>query len=99
MQCPLFEIVENKKTFNVGDRVTCDYRGTWRGTVIPINDVRIWSNTLAFNGIPTQEEVNKHIQSCIIMGLSFEDETPVEWEFGKFYWDSTENLHLINEEN
>lgn len=82
----------------VGDRVKCSYRAEHIGTIIATNDTRIWSNTLAFpQRTPLQAEVDEHIALCESKGLNFENETPVAWDFGKFYWDSTDSLEVVDE--
>lgn len=86
----------------VGTKVHCTYRHyrkdscqpwmehTHEGVVIADNDPRIWADTLAFRGMPTQEQVNNHLTWCKDNGLDFEDETPIAWNYGKFQWDRTD---------
>lgn len=78
---------------SIGTKVNCDYRGELVGTVIARNDVRIWSNTLAFHGTPTQEQVDKHIAWCLDNGLSFDHETAIDWGDNCYRWDDTKQLH------
>lgn len=83
----------------VGTRVHCNYRhpdgfgqNVRVGIVIAPNDPRIWTNTLAFRGEPTQEQVDRHLEWCTANNLPLRD-TPVDWGNGVFLWDDTEQVH------
>lgn len=81
-----------------GDVVTTYYRTNpdgrpYRGVVLAVNDPRAWEDTGAFPGRrPTQEEVDAHIERMRQTGIDFSDEVPVEWEFGKVYWEPVHKL-------
>ena len=89
----------------VGTKVHCSYRHarkdstqpwietTHEGVVIADNDPRIWENTLAFHGLPTQEQVDQHLKWCAANGLTFEEHTAIAWNYGKFQWDSTDEVY------
>ena len=85
----------DKMKFQPGTMVKCTDRESLKGTVIPVNDPRIWTNTLAFRGTPSQTQVDQHIAWCIDNGLQFDTETPVDWGEGYLYWDSTDSLSKI----
>jgi hypothetical protein len=79
-------------TFLPGDRVKCTYRGNHLGTVLAIDDPRAWQESIAFEGTPSQEQVTAHVEWCLSQGLLGPSRTPVLWDFGKVYWDTTVKL-------
>jgi hypothetical protein len=93
-----------------GKKVVCDYRKQrytgepLTGMVLEKNDVRAWAGTMAFGyrQDPSQEEVDKHIKRCkeidFEIGLKSDERFPVLWEFGKIYWEETDNLHVIGDQ-
>ena len=91
--------------FNVGDKVTASYRYNpaadngkyWVGQVLAKDDPKAWAHTLAFYGQdnPDPIKVKAHVEQCESCGLSFENDTPVAWEFGRVYWEKTEDLRAV----
>lgn len=80
--------------FEPGTRVKCAYRkndGTGYehvGTVLAVNDPRVWTGSIAFGDrTPTQEEVDGHVAWCHSQNLLADAKQPVKWDFGKIYWD------------
>jgi len=63
----------------------------WQGVVLALDDVEAWTNTLAFDGKPSQEDVTAHVRQCLAQGL-LRNKVPVKWEFGKVYWERPETL-------
>ncbi len=72
----------------------------WKGTVLKLDDPKAWTGTIAFPGIPTQEEVTAHIEYCLSHGL-LKDRIPVMWQFDKeqkVFWESASNLRPYAED-
>lgn len=72
---------------------------TWErpysGVVLAHNDVRAWEGTLAFNGKPTQAQVDAHLEWMDRSGLSIADHVPVLWAFkdrDRIIWERRANL-------
>ncbi len=80
------------QTFTPGTKVHCAYRENLIGVVIPSNDPRIWTNTLAFRDAPTQAQVDNHIAWITADGMNLDKETAVDYGDSCFRWDSTNSL-------
>lgn len=67
----------------------------WQGVVIPDDDPRAWTDTLAFSGVPTREQVRAHLDWIKReVDPHYPDEperVPVLWDFGdggyKVWWE------------
>ncbi len=84
-------------TMTVGTVVRATFRGEWQGIVLAENDVRAWQGTFAFpTDTPEQEKVNKHVEwihkEIKPLYPNERATVPVEWEFGKVYWEHVDCL-------
>ena len=70
---------------------------TAEGAVISIYDPRIWENTLAFSGLPTQEQVTAHVDKCIADGLTFDRHIPVEYAGNVFQWEAADCVYDVKD--
>ncbi len=89
----------------VGTKVHCAYRHarkdsmqpwiehTLEGVVIADNDPRIWADTIAFRGVPTQAQVDDNIAWWLANDLDFEDETPIDYGDDCYLWDQTDKVY------
>lgn len=74
------------------------------GQLLAANDPRAWTNTLAFTGTPTQDQVNAHFDYLAREGFAAQDDqsqwymtdgdAPVLYQFG-IRWDATDDLQPI----
>lgn len=85
-----------KKVYQA-DRVNLDTGRPWTGYVMAINDPLVWTNTLAFYGTPTQEEVDAHLVYCRTFSTTFETDVPVQFEFGRILWEPADQLIEIQD--
>lgn len=65
----------------------------WKGEVLALNDIRAWTNTLAFHGAPTQEDVDAHVFRLLDRGY-LNKSVPVLWNFDEpnVYWEDLAGL-------
>jgi len=90
--------------FRPGMRVTVTYRSNSEhnhaGTLLAVNDPKAWAETLQFPGrTPTQAEVDEHLAGKMVAGVfaseSADPRVPIEWDFGKVYWEHTSAIRFI----
>lgn len=86
-------------------RFNPDTQTHYIGERLETNSPEAWTNTTAFYGrMPTQEEVNSHMEYCVKSGLATKDgesyhfndnRVPVVYEFG-IRWDDATDLQPAN---
>lgn len=66
------------------------------GTVLEQVDVRAWTNTLAFQGVPTLEQTRAHVEWCKAHDL-LDSSVPVLWNFPtpRIWWESINSLAAL----
>lgn len=65
----------------------------WKGVMLAQNDVRAWTNTLAFYGTPTQDQVDAHIVWCHGLNLLGPECVPVLWDFKSQIGEPYQKVH------
>lgn len=74
----------------------------WSGTLLAGNDPRAWQDTIRFDGLPSQAEVDRHVAWCKARYTDWEQRVPVLWDFGEngqtIYWEDAARLLPYDED-
>jgi hypothetical protein len=74
------------------------WRSPHKGVVLSENDPRAWQDTLTFDGLPTQAQVDAHLAQLKARGDRDDERVPVLWSFGRAYWERRKSLRPFRDD-